>query len=240
MKRYSILGVFAHPDDETFGPGATFAKYASQSCDIHILTATRGQVGQTSNHRIEKELGYHREQELRKAAKVLGIENVTVLDFTDGGLNEHQLPLLKNFIRQESEKINPDIIITYEPLGISRHLDHIAVSKAVIQLFDEGKIKPQKLYYFGIHPQILNLLNLRGGQLNEEKAAIVDVERYLPIKINAFREHKSQDLDWKRLLQRLETIKSTNDLWRYDYFELARTMLTGLSFPETDLLAGLR
>ena len=38
----TILGVFAHPDDESMGPGATFAKYATEGHRVAFLTVTDG------------------------------------------------------------------------------------------------------------------------------------------------------------------------------------------------------
>ena len=40
-----LLAVFAHPDDEAFGPGGTLAKYAKEGVEIHLLCATRGERG---------------------------------------------------------------------------------------------------------------------------------------------------------------------------------------------------
>lgn len=37
-----ILGVFAHPDDESFCAGGTLAKYAAAGAEIMIVSATRG------------------------------------------------------------------------------------------------------------------------------------------------------------------------------------------------------
>src|SRR3954447_10509341 len=40
-----ILGVFAHPDDESFCAGGTFAKYAAAGAEIMVVSATRGDAG---------------------------------------------------------------------------------------------------------------------------------------------------------------------------------------------------
>ena len=40
-----LLGVFAHPDDESFGPGGTLAKYAREGVEVHVCTVTDGNAG---------------------------------------------------------------------------------------------------------------------------------------------------------------------------------------------------
>ena len=46
-----ILGVFAHPDDESFCAGGTFAKYAAAGAEIMVVSATRGDAGQIRDAR---------------------------------------------------------------------------------------------------------------------------------------------------------------------------------------------
>ena len=41
-----LLAVFAHPDDESFGPGGTLARYAAEGVQVYYLCATRGDVGE--------------------------------------------------------------------------------------------------------------------------------------------------------------------------------------------------
>jgi len=45
----ALLVVFAHPDDESFGPAATLAQYVAQGVRITLLCATRGEVGEISD-----------------------------------------------------------------------------------------------------------------------------------------------------------------------------------------------
>ncbi len=46
MSTFTLLAVFAHPDDEAFGTGGTLAKYAAEGCDVYLVTATSGEAGQ--------------------------------------------------------------------------------------------------------------------------------------------------------------------------------------------------
>ena len=87
-EKRKLLVVMAHPDDETFGTGGTLAYYASKGVEVHLICATRGEVGD-----VEPELlmGFEsiadlRESELRCAAETLGISEVHMLDYRDSGM----------------------------------------------------------------------------------------------------------------------------------------------------------
>ena len=58
-----VLVVVAHPDDESFGPGGTLARYAHDG-EVHLLCGTRGEVGVVDAHLLE---GYSDIAELRTA-----------------------------------------------------------------------------------------------------------------------------------------------------------------------------
>ena len=71
-----LLGIFAHPDDESFGPGATLARYAAEGADVHVVIATDGIAGSVedpahvSGHET---LAQVRSAELSRAAVALGV-----------------------------------------------------------------------------------------------------------------------------------------------------------------------
>src|SRR5437763_2183699 len=89
-----LMAVLAHPDDESLGVGGTLARYASEGVDVFLLTATRGDAGRYRGHRPSDDrhpgpaaLAAIREGELRAAASVLGICDVTLLDYGDQHLD---------------------------------------------------------------------------------------------------------------------------------------------------------
>ncbi|MBL8100149.1 MAG: PIG-L family deacetylase, partial [Anaerolineales bacterium] len=45
MTTLKLLAVFAHPDDESMGMGATIAKYSAQGVETHLVCASRGERG---------------------------------------------------------------------------------------------------------------------------------------------------------------------------------------------------
>ena len=94
-----LLAVFAHPDDESFGPGGTLARYAAEGVQVYYLCATRGDVGEVdealltrNGHATAADL---RTQELMCAARALGLAGVEFLDYRDSGMSgspENQHP----------------------------------------------------------------------------------------------------------------------------------------------------
>ena len=67
--------VGAHPDDESFGPGGTLAKYAGDGVRVVYACATRGEAGgdETDDAAVHAQLGERRWSELRCAATALGL-----------------------------------------------------------------------------------------------------------------------------------------------------------------------
>jgi LmbE family N-acetylglucosaminyl deacetylase len=131
-KNFRILGVLAHPDDESLGFGGTFAKYAADGVDIFLITATRGERGRfgPSGERGDPvEVGRVREAELQAAAAVLGIREVTVLGFPDGAVDQVPADVAIRSIVAHIRRIQPDVVVTFGPDGAYGHPDHIAVSQ---------------------------------------------------------------------------------------------------------------
>lgn len=131
MSTLTLLAVFAHPDDEAFGTGGTLTKYAAEGCDVHLVTATRGEAGLILDpeRATPANLPYVRENELRCACQVYGIHPPHFLDYQDGQLpivNQGQaVGRLVRVIRD----LRPDVVLTFGPDGIYGHYDHIAVAR---------------------------------------------------------------------------------------------------------------
>ena len=132
----TLMAVLAHPDDESLGVGGTLAKYASEGVDVFLVTATRGDGGRfrgirsdDRRHPGREALGEIRENELRAAAKVLGIRDVSVLDYHDQQLDRADPREVVARIAGELRRVRPDVVVTFGPDGAYGHPDHIAISQ---------------------------------------------------------------------------------------------------------------
>jgi len=127
-----ILGVFAHPDDETFCAGGTLAKYAADGAEIMVVSATRGDAGQIRDARAatRRTLGQVRERELRLACERLGVRHAVCLDYGDGTLKDVEPEALTRHITRIVREFRPDTVITFGPDGAYGHPDHIVIGAA--------------------------------------------------------------------------------------------------------------
>src|SRR5690349_458211 len=127
-----ILGVFAHPDDESFCAGGTLAKYVAAGAEAMVVSATRGDAGQIRDARAatRRTLGQARERELAAACERLGVQHVRCLDYGDGTLKHVEQETLTRDVAEIIRSFRPDVVITFGEDGAYGHPDHIAISTA--------------------------------------------------------------------------------------------------------------
>ncbi|MBC8446347.1 MAG: PIG-L family deacetylase [Chloroflexi bacterium] len=146
MVQRRLLGIFAHPDDESFGPGGTLARYAREGVEVHVCIVTDGASGSTVPDVVSpdatRSLADLRRQELACACQVLGV-HLHTMGYRDSGMegapdNKHPASLyqadlddvargLVRVIRQT----RPHVVITHDPTGGYFHPDHVRVNHAV-------------------------------------------------------------------------------------------------------------
>jgi LmbE family N-acetylglucosaminyl deacetylase len=148
----TLLCVLAHPDDESLGTGGTLAKYAAEGVKTYVISATRGEngrFGEGGERPSAEVIGTTREAELRAAAMELGVHEVTVLGYPDGGLDRIDWSAAQDVIAGHIRRVQPHVVITFGPDGAYGHPDHIAISQlttaAIVRAADRWQVA--KLYY---------------------------------------------------------------------------------------------
>ncbi|NJD62090.1 MAG: PIG-L family deacetylase [Deltaproteobacteria bacterium] len=245
-----ILLLLAHPDDETFGPGGTIAKYSSEGAGVYLATATTGQAGMIGDPPVtdREHLGEVRAAALRCAARVLGIRDVAFLGFADGRLAQTPRALLVEKAVDQIRRFRPHVLIGFGPGGVSGHPDHVVMSEVALEAFDaaadpmrfprrqpEGLAPwaPCKLYQFEIAQEILDAWNAPlAGVPRESLSAFVDVSAFVERKVEAFSCHRTQAKDSARILSR----EGYREFARLETYVLAKTRLPRPGRPENGLL----
>jgi LmbE family N-acetylglucosaminyl deacetylase len=249
----SLLAVFAHPDDESFGPGGTLAKYAAEGVGVFLITATRGEAGMTGGLPINgpQELSQVREQELMCSCRVLGIRRLCFLDYLDGRLDSYDPLEVEGKIVRLMREIRPQVVITFGPDGISGHPDHMAISRLTTAAFRSAGLperfpehlqegldlhQPARLYYLTLPQSQVEELGRAGisGTPDENITTILDVSAYAETKVKALHCHRTQVSDYTRFLE-----NTPRKRLEKEYYSLAIPAPERKDGVETDLFAGL-
>jgi len=233
--RRSILLVFAHPDDESFGMAGTVKKYTQQGVPVDLVCATRGEKGSRMDVPENIDTGSAREAELHAAAAIIGIRDIYFLGYMDGELNQADAKEVVNKIIDVMQRVQPEIVITFGPDGISGHSDHIAVgraaTKAFKKLYTQGNW-PRKLYYVTIAQSAVPNADEFGVATRPDKEVNIstDISGYLDSKIQAIAAHRSQQ-DAREFIEMLKDIRESGFAAKeYLYLAIPRS-----SVKETNL-----
>jgi LmbE family N-acetylglucosaminyl deacetylase len=148
----TLLGVWAHPDDEAFLSSALMATARDAGHRVVVLTATRGEHG-TDNPEVwpPHQLAAVRERELGASLAVLGVTEQHWLGYADGGLatadRDDAVDRIAGFIDQ----VRPTTIVTFGPDGMTGHDDHRTVSSWVTEAREKAG-HPNRLWYATVTP----------------------------------------------------------------------------------------
>jgi LmbE family N-acetylglucosaminyl deacetylase len=186
----AILCVCAHPDDEAFGPAGTICHYGKQSVPVDLLTFTKGQVGTTSAGADGPEaLGLLRTYETKASAQLLGMRNVTILDYMDAELHETGVDELAAHITRAIESGDIDTIISMGPMGLTNHGDHIAVHHATMRAVEQSS-RPLTVFYVAVAGPFAKELGVTGPEA--EPTHEIDIAPYFETKLASLACHSSQ------------------------------------------------
>lgn len=144
----TILGVWAHPDDETYLTAGLMARAVRNGSRVVCVTATRGEGGSMDDEKWPPEtMGEVRTRELERGLQILGVDEHEWLDLPDidmdTGLPDQGYERVRDLVTQ----VQPDTILTFGPDGMTDHAAHKDVSRwATTALREAGKPGSRVLY----------------------------------------------------------------------------------------------
>lgn len=214
-----LLAVFAHPDDEAFGPSGSLALWAKER-DVYLICVTKGDAGQNSSAQ-KKDLGEIRRRELENSAQIIGVKKVYFLGYKDGFLSNSLYHEIAKKIEQIMEKVQADTLLTFDQLGISGHLDHIAVSMICSYIFKKNS-QIKKILYYGELDEVMTpvkdtyFIFMPTGFKTEDVDLTININSVWETKLKAIRAHVSQSHDGE------EIIKNAQKYPKAEYFKLLK------------------
>lgn len=126
-----VLCIAAHPDDLEYGTSAAVASWCRRGVEVCYLLLTSGEAGM---QRPPDVVGPLRAEEQRAACGIVGVSDLTILDFPDGML-QYSLQLRRAIARVVRQR-KPDVVVTppwdLEAYGGLNQADHRAAGLATI------------------------------------------------------------------------------------------------------------
>lgn len=136
----TVLGVWAHPDDETYLCGGLMARAAAAGDRVVCITATRGELGSPDEQRWPSgpPLAAVRTAEMETALAVLGVTEHHWLDYPDGGCADVDEEEAVRRVAAVIADVRPDTVLTFGPDGMTGHPDHQAACRWTTAAFDQA------------------------------------------------------------------------------------------------------
>lgn len=177
-----ILYIFPHPDDESFGPAPAIHQQIQQGHEVFLLTLTRGGATKV-RHKLGltiEQMGEIRYKEMLNVQKVLGLEQMTVLDLPDSGLQEMDPRDLEGIVEGHIKRIQPAIVVTYPVHGVSGFHDHLVthaiVKRVYLQLRDEGKTYLKRLAFITLPNKVTEPAKAGVFLMKQSEHTLIDCE----------------------------------------------------------------
>ena len=206
-----LLLIVAHPDDEAYGTGGTFAEYAATGRKTGLITLTRGGNGRTLGLCEPEALADLRDIELRHSVETLGIHAFRQYGWPDaappsrdtpgakttpgtflGGLQDVPLEEMVDAVTCDLLEWQPKVVVTFAPDGSNRHPDHIMSNRVAEGALERSGLLAQgtRLYYFATPV----LANPDWADTWRPPTHARDVTQHLPTKLRAIAAHRTQAL----------------------------------------------
>ncbi len=207
MELGTLLGVWAHPDDDIYLTSGLMATAVDAGSRVVDVTATRGEGGSMDEERWPPEqMGEIRTSELLASLAILGVADHRFLDGPvdldmDANLDEAGAAQVHAIVGE----VQPDTVLTFGPDGMTGHQGHKDVCRWATEAFDAAAPTGARLYYATYPPEFheewlerLAPFNIfRPGTPPMTPRAEIDIDFVLPPdvlerKLAAIKAHESQ------------------------------------------------
>jgi LmbE family N-acetylglucosaminyl deacetylase len=166
----TLLGVWAHPDDEAYLAAGLMAAAVDAGCRVVVATATRGEAGADDPGTA---VGEQRARELAASLAAVGVSDHRWLGgaatFRDGALDRVPDDEGVAAVAWLLADVSPDLVVTFGPEGLTGHADHRAVSRWVTQAWERSGERAT-LWYATLPPGFLD----RWGTLSAQHGIWMD------------------------------------------------------------------
>ncbi len=189
---HSALVLVAHPDDPEYGIAAAVAKWTTAGATVRYRLACRGEAGIAGMPPAQA--GVIREAEQRRAAEIVGVDDVQFWDFPDSDIRN--TATLRARIAAAIAEARPDVVVTmygglqFAP-GAPNQRDHVEFAAAVTAVYDELPAPPRWLFQSDPQPthveQVEGYLEVASAALAAHHVYFSVLDPHTPVDTQARR-----------------------------------------------------
>ena len=153
MELGTVLGVWAHPDDETYLSAGLMAAAVRAGSRVVCVTATRGEGGSTDEERWPPAtMAAVRERELLRSFEILGVTDHRFLDLPDVDMETGLPQSGAADVAAVMAEVRPDTVLTFGPDGMTGHRAHQDVGRWTTEAFTVSAAAGARLHYATTSP----------------------------------------------------------------------------------------
>jgi LmbE family N-acetylglucosaminyl deacetylase len=149
----TILGVWAHPDDEAYLAAGIMARAVRNGSRVVCVTATRGEGGSMDEEKWPPESMGEADEGARTEPQILGVDEHVWLDMRDVDMDTGLPDEGYERIRELVADVRPDTILTFGPDGMTDHAAHKDVSSWATKALDEAGKRGSRVLYATVTPE---------------------------------------------------------------------------------------
>lgn len=222
-------------------------KYAAGGARTALVTATRGERGKRGDPPVcaAEDLPACRERELGEAARIIGFDELHILNYRDQELAAAPPDDIRTTLVAHLRRLRPSIVFSFDPNGFNVHADHVAISRFTSDAI-AAAADPRWFPEAGPPHRVSRLLwtplyppwdVATFDRIDQKPSAdfVLDISAWRERKAAALRAHRTQHLSIDRCFfnqPNLDRILAT-EIWRQAWGPPLKAT------PSPDLLEGL-
>jgi len=188
-KKKNLVVFCAHPDDEVIGCGGSILYYKKKlGYKVNVVFFTDGETSRNFKSPTKKKIKIgQRRLSSKNAAKILKIDNIHQLNYSDNELDKYTNLVLTREVENILSKYQPDTIFTHSDKDLN--IDHQLVNRAVqTAARSSGKNFIKNIFAF----EISSSTNSLKGKDNFNPNMYIDISIFIEQKKKALNQYSNQ------------------------------------------------
>lgn len=217
----TVLGIWAHPDDDIYLSAGLMALNVGLGNRVVDVTATRGEGGSMDEARWPPEtMADVRSAELMRSLEVLGVSEHR---FLEGPVDiDMDTPLAESGAAQILEimaEVQPDTVLTFGPDGMTGHVGHMSVSTWTTDAFHQVAKPGAQLHYATMTPGFVEEFEAIYEPLNIFRPGTPPVTSPEDLSIDLALQGELLETKWASIMQHISQVQYIFDALGEDTFK---------------------